>query len=278
MLGLRLPAVVGVQSASSPPRYVAMARLRQAMTEASIETLEVSVEPPAAGSKLVSLARPAPQGQATIIEGDAAGAAAQIVELLCERGWSGADGRRPRLRRIAGQRPAAGLRRPLAEAAGGDLWCFSPAVSRTPRRRRPRRTWCSRHRTRRSRPIARGAPGGARGGDQERAPELVVLENTTAGLDLAAAAAAATGLASSATASSWRSRTGGAIDQRHLRRTAARHRSHAAAGGGRVTTALHTEPQAAGAASARGARAPAELESLRTEFVEPVVPRTRAST
>ena len=35
VLGLQLPAVVGVQSASSPPRYVAMARLRQAMTEAS---------------------------------------------------------------------------------------------------------------------------------------------------------------------------------------------------------------------------------------------------
>ena len=47
-----LPAVVGVQSASSPPSTSAMARLRQAMTEASIETLEVSVEPPAAGSKL----------------------------------------------------------------------------------------------------------------------------------------------------------------------------------------------------------------------------------
>ena len=35
VLGLQLPAVVGVQSASSPPRYVSMSRLRQAMTEAS---------------------------------------------------------------------------------------------------------------------------------------------------------------------------------------------------------------------------------------------------
>ena len=38
VLALQLPAVVGVQSASSPPRYVAMARLRQAMTEATTET------------------------------------------------------------------------------------------------------------------------------------------------------------------------------------------------------------------------------------------------
>ena len=40
VLGLELPAVVGVQSASSPPRYVSMGRLRQAMTEATTETLD----------------------------------------------------------------------------------------------------------------------------------------------------------------------------------------------------------------------------------------------
>ena len=89
VLGLRLPAVVGVQSASSPPRYVAMARLRQAMTEAGIETLDVSIEAPAAASKLVSLARPAPEAQATMIEGDAEGAAERIVEVLRERGVLG---------------------------------------------------------------------------------------------------------------------------------------------------------------------------------------------
>ena len=86
VLGLRLPAVVGVQSASSPPRYVAMARLRQAMTEASAETLDVSVEAPAPASKVVSLARPAPQAHATMLEGDAEEAAAKIVEVLRERG------------------------------------------------------------------------------------------------------------------------------------------------------------------------------------------------
>jgi electron transfer flavoprotein beta subunit len=86
VLGLQLPAVVGVQSASSPPRYVAMARLRQAMTEAQAETLDVSVESPAGASKLISLARPAPQSQATMLEGDADDAAGRIVEVLRERG------------------------------------------------------------------------------------------------------------------------------------------------------------------------------------------------
>ncbi|MGZ5420539.1 MAG: electron transfer flavoprotein subunit beta/FixA family protein, partial [Solirubrobacterales bacterium] len=86
VLGLQLPAVVGVQSASSPPRYVAMARLRQAMTEASTETLDVGVETPTAEPELVSLARPAPQTQATMIEGDPAEAAAKLLEVLRERG------------------------------------------------------------------------------------------------------------------------------------------------------------------------------------------------
>jgi electron transfer flavoprotein beta subunit len=86
VLGLQLPAVVGVQSASSPPRYVSMSRLRQAMTEASAETLEVSVEAPTGASKLISLARPEPQIGATMLEGDAEQVAAQIVAVLRERG------------------------------------------------------------------------------------------------------------------------------------------------------------------------------------------------
>jgi electron transfer flavoprotein beta subunit len=86
VLGLQLPAVVGVQSASSPPRYVSMSRLRQAMTAASAETLEVSVEAPTGASKLISLARPKPQIGATMLEGDAEQVAAQIVAVLRERG------------------------------------------------------------------------------------------------------------------------------------------------------------------------------------------------
>ena len=86
VLGLDLPAIVGVQSASSPPRYVAMARLRQAMTEASTETLNVSVDAPAVASSIVSLARPAPQTQATMLDGDAEEIAAKLVEVLRERG------------------------------------------------------------------------------------------------------------------------------------------------------------------------------------------------
>jgi electron transfer flavoprotein beta subunit len=86
VLGLQLPAVVGVQSASSPPRYVAMARLRQAMTEADPETVSVSVDAPTAASQLVSLARPVPQTHATMLEGDAEEVAERIATVLRERG------------------------------------------------------------------------------------------------------------------------------------------------------------------------------------------------
>jgi electron transfer flavoprotein beta subunit len=75
-----------VQSASAPPRYVSMARLRQAMTEASPETLGVSVPAASNASQLVSLARPESQAGATMLEGDAESMAAQIVAVLRERG------------------------------------------------------------------------------------------------------------------------------------------------------------------------------------------------
>jgi electron transfer flavoprotein beta subunit len=86
VLGLQLPAVVGVQSASQPPRYVSMARLRSAMTEASPQTLEVDVPASPQPSELIALARPEPQAHATMLEGDAEHVAAQIVSVLRERG------------------------------------------------------------------------------------------------------------------------------------------------------------------------------------------------
>jgi electron transfer flavoprotein beta subunit len=86
VLGLPLPAVVGVQSASSPPRYVSMSRLRQAMSEARAETMQVSVEAPAGAPALVSLARPEPQSHATMLDGDAEELAEKILAVLRERG------------------------------------------------------------------------------------------------------------------------------------------------------------------------------------------------
>jgi len=86
VLGLQLPAVVGIQSATSPPRYVSMARLRQAMSEASAENMSVSAAAAAGAPKLVSMARPTPQAGAVMLEGDAEELAAKILAVLRERG------------------------------------------------------------------------------------------------------------------------------------------------------------------------------------------------
>ena len=86
VLALQLPAVVGVQAAKSPPRYVSMARLRQAMSEASIETLSVTVLPTPPASTIASLARPEQTSGATMLAGDATDLAKQIAALLREQG------------------------------------------------------------------------------------------------------------------------------------------------------------------------------------------------
>jgi electron transfer flavoprotein beta subunit len=86
VIGLSLPAVVGVQSASAPPRYVSMARLRQAMTEASPEALSVAAGAPVPAAELVALARPEPRAGATLLEGDADAIADRIVAVLREQG------------------------------------------------------------------------------------------------------------------------------------------------------------------------------------------------
>ncbi len=86
VLALELPAVVGVQSATSPPRYISMARLRQAMTEASTETVTVAPPAPERRARLDSLARPQQKAGATMLEGDAASVATQLAALLREQG------------------------------------------------------------------------------------------------------------------------------------------------------------------------------------------------
>jgi electron transfer flavoprotein beta subunit len=86
VLALTLPAVVGVQSASSPPRYVSMARLRQAMSEAQAETISAGVEPSPAAPRITALARPERTGGATMLEGDAEEVAQKLAALLRERG------------------------------------------------------------------------------------------------------------------------------------------------------------------------------------------------
>ncbi len=81
-----LPAVLGVQAAARPPRYVPVSRLRQVMASAELASVDAAGEAPALGSTVTRLAAPA-QGQgAQMLEGRPESVAEQIVALLRERG------------------------------------------------------------------------------------------------------------------------------------------------------------------------------------------------
>jgi len=107
-----------------------------------------------------------------------------------------------------------------------------------------------------------------------RTPDLVVLENTTAGYDLAAGAAAATelpfvGYCVGLTVHDAEAEATSGIYAGQLEATV---RTPLPAVFAVNTAALREEPQAGGEAERIQLPPPPELESLRTTFVEPVVP------
>jgi electron transfer flavoprotein beta subunit len=81
-----LPAVLGIQAAEEPPRYVAISKVRQAMKSATIDEQEVS-ELDAIGGPIVSRMFQSETGErATMIEGDEEEIAAKLVEIFHEIG------------------------------------------------------------------------------------------------------------------------------------------------------------------------------------------------
>jgi electron transfer flavoprotein beta subunit len=87
-LTLALPAVLGIQSASQPPRYVSGTKLRQAIQGTKIETLSATAS--AGGSGTVKEMRRPARGQgAEMIEGEAEEVAGKIYDALVGRGLVG---------------------------------------------------------------------------------------------------------------------------------------------------------------------------------------------
>lgn len=83
-LEVRLPAVLGIQAAEQPPRYVPVSRLRQVMKTAKVE--EQSVSP--AALQPLSIERffkPEEGAGATMLSGSPGELAQQIANLLAER-------------------------------------------------------------------------------------------------------------------------------------------------------------------------------------------------
>ncbi|MEI6537651.1 MAG: hypothetical protein WCN98_20070, partial [Verrucomicrobiaceae bacterium] len=84
-LRVTLPAVVGIQTASQPIRYVSGSKLRQATAE-KIATLDTGTGLGASEAELVSLVFPVSASGAKMLSGDAKAIGAKMRTLLVERG------------------------------------------------------------------------------------------------------------------------------------------------------------------------------------------------
>ncbi|MFQ6117826.1 MAG: electron transfer flavoprotein subunit beta, partial [Candidatus Bipolaricaulia bacterium] len=81
-----LPAVLGIQAAESPPRYVPFGRVRQAMRTAEIEERPVEGESVPLGFEVRRLFKPEVAGRAELLEGSPEEVARRLKELLKEKG------------------------------------------------------------------------------------------------------------------------------------------------------------------------------------------------
>ncbi len=81
-----LPAVLGIQVAEQPPRYVAVSKVRQAMKTAEISEREVGGLDPSGGPTVGRMYVPESGERAEMLDGDEAEVAAKLVELFREAG------------------------------------------------------------------------------------------------------------------------------------------------------------------------------------------------
>lgn len=83
---ISLPAVLGIQSAEKPPRYVPVAKVRTVMKEKKIETVPAPAFSQPTMIEVLQMAKPQPSERAQILEGSPEEVASKICELLAARG------------------------------------------------------------------------------------------------------------------------------------------------------------------------------------------------
>lgn len=87
VMDVQLPALLGIQAADEPPRYVAISKIRQAMKTTSIEERAVGPIDASGAAEIGRMYAPETAERAQMLEGDEGKIADQIVELLRERGY-----------------------------------------------------------------------------------------------------------------------------------------------------------------------------------------------
>jgi len=83
--GVTPPAVLGVQSAEKPPRYVPVAKVRAVMKSAKIETADVAAPAVPKALAVERMYKPEAAGRAQMIEGSPEDVANRLAEILAER-------------------------------------------------------------------------------------------------------------------------------------------------------------------------------------------------
>ncbi|MBN2506540.1 MAG: electron transfer flavoprotein subunit beta/FixA family protein [Verrucomicrobia bacterium] len=79
-----LPAVLGIQSAEKPPRYVPVAKVRAAMKSATIDTAELAPPDRPVQLDIARLYKPEAAGRAEMVEGAPADVADKLVDVLAK--------------------------------------------------------------------------------------------------------------------------------------------------------------------------------------------------
>ncbi len=85
-MDVTLPAVLGIQAAEQPPRYVAVSKVRQAMKSSSIEEQDVSDLDLNGGAAIGRMFQPEAASYAEMITGDPDAIVARLVEIFKELG------------------------------------------------------------------------------------------------------------------------------------------------------------------------------------------------
>lgn len=80
------PAVLGIQAAEKPPRYVPVAKVRAAMKSQTIESVDAPTVEAVSGVAVQQMAKPQVAGHAEMLEGSPEEVAGKICELLAKRG------------------------------------------------------------------------------------------------------------------------------------------------------------------------------------------------
>lgn len=83
---LSLPAVIGIQAAENPPRYIPIAKIRNIMKTQKIEEIEIPVEGIPNGLTIEKLFEPEVTDRAEILEGTPEEVARKLVEIFSDKG------------------------------------------------------------------------------------------------------------------------------------------------------------------------------------------------